>query len=249
LTEVQQSLLQAIADNLAAALDADQRLDQHHRLILMEERAVIARELHDSLAQSLSYLKIQFSRMQMLKAKGEHESELDATVVLIKTGIDAAYHQLRELLATFRLQLSNEGLKSALEQTVAEFSDRTDISITLGYPEEHLPITPNEEIHVLQIVRESLSNVVRHSGADNCEIKIAVVDLTSVCVTVKDDGRGFGSTSVGADHYGKVIMQERARVLGGDIEFFDNDTGGATVKLFFSVKTPDHQQEKLEQVS
>ncbi len=249
LAEVQRSLLQAIADNLAAALDADQRQDQHHRLILMEERTVIARELHDSLAQSLSYLKIQFSRMQMLKAQGDNDSELDATMIHIKTGIDAAYQQLRELLATFRLQLSNEGLKSALEKTVSEFSDRSDILITLNYPDAQLPITPNEEIHVLQIVRESLSNVVRHSSAAHCEIELAVIDYRKIRVIVADDGIGFGSAGVGADHYGKVIMRERAKVLGGDVSFYDNKLKGATVELIFSSSAQDLPQQKLEQAS
>ena len=249
LAEVPLSLLQAVADNLAAALDADQRHDQHHRLILMEERAVIARELHDSLAQSLSYLKIQFSRMQMLKAKGDNNSELDATMIHIKTGIDAAYQQLRELLATFRLQLSNEGLKSALEKTVSEFSDRSDILITLNYPDAHLPITPNEEIHVLQIVRESLSNVVRHSGAANCEIGLAVTEHGEIRVIVEDDGIGFSSKVAGADHFGKVIMRERANVLGGNISFYDNKPRGAIVELVFWSSVQNLPQKALELVS
>ena len=249
LVDEHRALLQAIADNFAAALDEEQRQDQHHRLILMEERTVIARELHDSLAQSLSYLKIQFSRMQMLKAKGGSEAEFDSTVGLIKSGIDTAYHQLRELLATFRLQLSNEGLKNALEKTVVEFNDRSGVVIALDYAEENLQLSPNEEIHMLQIVRESLSNVVRHSQANSCQIQVRVNKEADIIVTIEDDGLGFVDEQVEDGHYGKVIMQERARVLGGEVSFLNNEAGGATVELVFRSDIADPKKLKTEQVA
>lgn len=233
LVEEHRKLLQAIADNIAAALSAEWQQDQQHRLILMEERTVMARELHDSLAQSLSYLKIQISRMQMLQARGNNPEELDSTVAHVKTGIDAAYRQLRELLATFRLQLANGGLEQALRETVREFSERGDISISLIYDSNYDGLTPNEEIHVLQIVRESLSNVVRHSEAANATVSINCEHGEGVTVRITDDGKGFNNENSDSDHYGKIIMAERTKTLDGSIIFSNNTSGGALVKLSF----------------
>lgn len=226
-------LLQTIADNIAAAMHADWQQGQQHRLVLMEERAVIARELHDSLAQSLSYLKIQINRMQMLQARGDNPLELDNTVKHIKTGIDAAYRELRELLATFRLQLSNESLKDALAKTTAEFCERADIEINLCYELANLPLTANEEIHMLQIVRESLSNIIRHSAATQAMVSVTADINKRITMQITDNGRGFNSTDVGSNHYGKIIMQERASTLGGQIKFVNQQHGGALVELVF----------------
>ena len=225
--------LQLVADNIAVAFSAESQREQQHRLVLMEERAVIARELHDSLAQNLSYLKIQISRFQMLQAKGASQQQLDATVDQVKQGINVAYVQLRELLSTFRLQLSSRGLHAALQATVIEFADRGSIDIELDYRLDDFPLTPNEEIHVLQIVREALSNVLRHSRAQHARIEAIMGAGQSIEVSISDDGEGFGPTESRNNHYGKTIMRERARTLKGEIRFDNAAVKGAVVALRF----------------
>jgi two-component system nitrate/nitrite sensor histidine kinase NarX len=233
LEEGQRRNLQLVADNIAAAFSAESQRDQQHRLVLMEERAVIARELHDSLAQNLSYLKIQISRFQMLQAKGTSQQQLDATVDQVKQGINAAYVQLRELLSTFRLQLSSQGLYAALEATVTELADRGGIDIELDYRLDDFPLTPNEEIHVLQIVREALSNVLRHSRAQHAYIAAFMGADQAIEVRISDDGQGFGPVESSDNHYGKTIMRERAQTLKGKIRFDNATTRGAVVVLRF----------------
>ena len=233
LEEGQRRNLQLVADNIAAAFSAESQRDQQHRLVLMEERVVIARELHDSLAQNLSYLKIQISRFQMLQAKGTSQQQLEATVDQVKQGINAAYVQLRELLSTFRLQLSSQGLHAALEATVTELADRGGIDIELDYRLDDFPLTPNEEIHVLQIVREALSNVLRHSRAQHAYIAAFMGADQAIEVRISDDGQGFGPVESSDNHYGKTIMRERAQTLKGKIRFDNATTRGAVVVLRF----------------
>jgi two-component system nitrate/nitrite sensor histidine kinase NarX len=233
LPQSHQRTLQLVADNIATALSAESLNEQQHRLVLMEERAVIARELHDSLAQTLSYLKIQVSRLQMLQAKEATREQLDGTVDHIKQGINAAYVQLRELLSTFRLQLSSQGLHKALQATVAEFAVRGGIDIELDYRLDDFPLTPNEEIHVLQIVREALSNVLRHSAAQHARINAFVGPDHCAQVSVSDDGKGFASAQSKEHHYGKIIMRERADSLNAQIRFDNQAGGGARVVLRF----------------
>ncbi len=233
LPEGQARTLQLVAANIAAAFSAESRHEQQHRLVLMEERTAIARELHDSLAQTLSYLKIQVSRLQMLQARGVEQGEIDTTLGQIKGAISSAYVQLRELLSTFRLQLSSQGLHKALEATVEEFSTRAALDIDLDYQLGAFPLSPNEEIHILQIVREALSNVVRHSRAAQAVISAVIVAGQAVEVRIVDDGIGFGKTESGDNHFGKVIMQERARSLDGEVYFANVEAGGAQVTLRF----------------
>ena len=249
LLESHRNMLQAIADNMAAALSADWQQDQQRRLVLMEERSVIARELHDSLAQSLSYLKIQISRMQILKARGNDPQEIEDTTQLIKSGIDAAYRQLRELLTTFRLQLSNEGLHRDLENTVEEFSAQGNIPIELQYNINDFSLTPNEDIHILQIVREALSNVLRHSHASQAKVRLAADEAGVVEVTISDNGAGFTEGDSGGSHYGKTIMQERASTLSGAVEFINQLQGGALVKLSFTPNAARHPSDTTEQTT
>ncbi len=249
LLEEHRNILQAVADNMAAALNADWQQDQQRRLVLMEERSVIARELHDSLAQSLSYLKIQISRMQMLKSRGDDPEELEKTTQLIKSGIDAAYGQLRELLTTFRLQLSNEGLQRDLENTVEEFSARGDIPVELEYNINHFTLTPNEEIHILQIVREALSNVLRHSQASRAHVSVAVNEAANIEVRISDNGSGFTEGDNRSGHYGKTIMQERASTLSGQVDFINQQQGGALVKLSFTPGATRHHNDKTDRTT
>lgn len=227
-------LFEAVSDNIAAACKGETQQVNKRRLGLMEERAVIARELHDSLAQSLSYLKIQISRLHMLKDRASGSEQIEEVILSIKSGIDDAYRQLRELLATFRLQLTDYGLDTSLKSAVDEFSQKGDSEIVLTNHLENVSLTPNEEIHILQIVRESLSNVVRHSGASKTDIILSnrIDDAIEVCII--DNGSGFNNVDTSSNHYGKIIMRERAKTLSGKIEFLNPPGGGAKVCLTFT---------------
>ena len=234
----QSLMLTSLADTIGAALANEARKDQAHRVALMEERTAIARELHDSIAQSLSFTKIQASRLQRLLSQGAGEREMESVLAEIRSGIQSAYAQLRELLATFRLQLDSPGLQASLQATAREFQARGDVAITLESSLLNYPLTPNEEIHILQIVREALSNVLRHSGADKAWILLSLdEDKGAIEVRVRDNGTGQGTPDPGRSHYGQTIMRERADILGGTIEFAAAATGGVEVTLRF---TPEH---------
>ena len=236
----QSLLVTSVAEMVAATVANEARKDQARRVAVMEERTAIARELHDSLAQSLSFTRIQISRFQALREKGAPDSEIDDVLGEIRTGIQAANGQLRELLTTFRLQLAAPGLQASLADTVREFSERGGLPVALEGDLANYPLTPNEEIHVLQIVREALSNVLRHSGATSARIRLSPPDREGrIEVSISDDGCGLSHEATGHDHYGKTIMGERAAVLGGCLEFGDAREGGTEVKLRFRPAVAD----------
>ena len=235
----QTQLLDALSRHIGIAIGTARRTEQSRRLSLLEERAALARELHDSLAQSLAYMKIQVSRLKPLvpaansvQARPGMGSEAGEVLAELREGLNSAYRQLRELLTTFRLRIEGEGLAAALETTVTEFSSRGSIPIAL---EAHLAgctLSPNEEIHALQIVREALSNVLNHAQAQQAEVKVMCNSDGSVSATVTDDGIGI-QQSAGVHHYGMTIMEERAKNLGGQLTVENLPALGTRVTLHF----------------
>lgn len=228
----QVQLLEALSRHIGVAIGAERRIEQNRRLALLEERAVIARELHDSLAQSLAYMKIEVSRLQTALKNPAQRAEADQVLLELRAGMSAAYRQLRELLTTFRLKMDGQDLASALRQTVAEFTERGGLAIDLDLALEGCALSPNEEIHILQVVREALSNVLNHAHAGHARIGLACQADGRVEVVVEDDGVGI-IKSPDVHHYGMTIMEERARTLAGSVEFAPRPEGGTRVTLRF----------------
>jgi two-component system nitrate/nitrite sensor histidine kinase NarX len=231
-------LLEAVADHIGIAINIAQRATQSRRLALLEERSVIARELHDSLAQSLSYMKIQVSRLAAALPRTETEAPAHAILQELRDGISSAYRELRELLTTFRLKMDGRGLSSALEETVRELRERSALTVALANHLALSQLTPNEEIHVLQAVREALSNVVRHAQASQARITLDYDAAGDVVVTVDDDGIGIPDEAERRHHYGLAIMNERAHSLGGSISATRRPEGGTRIQIVF---TPIHR--------
>lgn len=229
-------LLETLCDQLATAIFLQNQITEQQQLTLAEERAVIARELHDSLAQSLSYLKMQVARLRRVELTQDNEPLHQEILNELSTGLNSAYRQLRELLTTFRLKLDTPDLGTALRETVDEFSGRLSHPISLDY---HLPpqaLSANEEIHVLQVVREALANTVKHANATEITTSVSF-ESPQVKVTITDNGVGLPGGDQPAQHYGLIIMQDRARTLGGKLTVKNRDTGGVEVKLSFVPKS------------
>lgn len=252
----QSDLLRALAGLFSSALAATRWRDQQSRLALMEERAVIARELHDSLAQALSYQKMQIARLARQLDQAAPAADLQATLSDIQTGVSSAYRQLRELLSTFRLQANAPGLEAAIAATRVEFSQHSGLQIHLDDQLGHCPLTPNEEIHCLQIIREALSNVLKHAQAQNAFLKLHQTREGDICIQVTDDGIGFterpaqtghyepGHYAPGhhaPGHYGLAILSERAHSLGGSLSMRRTEQGGTQVLLRFRPGYLNHQ--------
>jgi len=228
----QVQLLEALSRHIGVAIGAERRGEQNRRVALLEERAVIARELHDSLAQSLAYMKIQVSRLQNALKADDQRAQADRILLELREGMSGAYRQLRELLTTFRLKMDGQNLASALRQTVDEFAERGELEIDLDINLEGCALTPNEEIHVLHVVREALSNVLNHARARRAAVRLACLAEGEVEVAVEDDGVGIAK-SADLHHYGMTIMEERTRTLSGSIAFTRAASGGARVALMF----------------
>jgi two-component system, NarL family, nitrate/nitrite sensor histidine kinase NarX len=232
LPEWQEQLLRSAADQFALALSLSAQKDQEHRLAMLNERTVIARELHDSLAQALSYLQIQVTRLQ--KSNDKKRYDLQQPIIdELREGLSSAYRQLRELLTTFRLKIDTAGLQGALENTVKQLRERTEMNVNLHYQLANLPLNPTEEIHLLQIIREASQNSINHSGGENLNISLNQLADKSINLIIDDDGIGIPDTPEKLNHYGLAIMNERSRHLHGKVDISPRESGGTRVECTF----------------
>jgi len=235
--EWKMKLLESIGHHIGAAFATAKRSDERRGIALLEERSVIARELHDSLAQSLSYLKIQVARLKLqLNASGTREQTAEV-VEELKLGINNAYRQLRELLTTFRLRIDGRGLSEALEETIREFSQRAGIEVRLHDRLLGHELDSSEQIHVLQVVREALTNVEHHAHARRADVRLAI-ERDRIRVAVEDDGVGIKDAEPPTHHYGLAIMRDRAATLGGTLLVGRRAEGGTRVELEFAPRGP-----------
>ncbi len=229
-------LLETLTDQLATAIFLEKQITEEQQMTLAEERTVIARELHDSLAQSLSYLKMQVTRLRRLNIAGEQKPIHDDILDELSNGLNSAYRQLRELLATFRLKLDTPDLATALRKTIDEFSDRLGKPVVFEYNLPPQTLSPNEEIHTLQIIREGLANAVKHADATDIAVRV-LFESPQVRASIRDNGKGLPGGDQPVNHYGLVIMQDRARTLGGKVLVDNRDEGGVEVALTFVPKS------------
>ncbi len=226
----QNQLLNTVTETLSTAFAFHRTLGQEHRVMLLEERSAIARELHDSLAQSLSYMKMETARLIKLMDKGAEQAQIEGAVADLQEGINAAYKHLRELLVTFRVKLDSPDLRTAMEHAVAEFNDQSDARVTLDYRLDGSGLGPNDDIHILHVVREALNNAVKHARAQN--IRLSCTSRAGEALfTVEDDGIGITDNPEKTHHYGLYTMRERAQRLKGELEYSRREKGGTRVQL------------------
>jgi signal transduction histidine kinase len=188
-----------------------------------EERASIARELHDELGQLLTVIKIEVSQLAKRLAnnlQGQNGS-LPITVAqlqAIQQMLDEGVRSIRALVANLRPQILDDlGLRAALEWQVQQFQERTGIETQFTTNVERLSWDREREMALFRILQESLNNVARHAGATRVAVGLQQ-DLDALTLEVRDNGHGISHEAMlKENHFGILGMRERAILLGGGI--------------------------------
>lgn len=233
ISPAENDLFETLTHFISTALSLRQQRQQQHQILLLEERTTIARELHDSLAQSLSYLKIQVS---MLERKMDLDDLKTKQVIdHVKKGLDDAYRQLRELLVTFRLKIDGDNFDHALQMSADDFAQRAGFHVHINNRVMSINLEANEQIDLLQIAREALSNIHRHAKATHVMIDLGYIKSENkVIMQITDDGVGMNDDKIDqSQHHGLMIMHERVRNLNGKLTISANQPHGVIVKVEF----------------
>lgn len=224
-------LLNSVSTMLGRGLYFNHAQKHFQQLLLMEERATIARELHDSLAQVLSYLRIQLTLLK--RAIPEDNAPAQAIMDDFSRALNDAYRQLRELLTTFRLTLQQADLPSALHEMLEALQGQTTAKLTLDCRLPTLALDAQMQVHLLQIIREAVLNAMKHANASEIAVSCVTAPDGNHTVYIRDNGVGIGEPSEPAGHYGLNIMRERAERLGGTLSFSQPSGGGTLVSISF----------------
>jgi two-component system, NarL family, sensor histidine kinase UhpB len=198
----------------SAALDAQE-----------DERARVARDLHDEVNQSLTGLLLHLEAARR-DAPPQLVPELTETKALANRAMDELLDVARQLRPT---ALDDLGLAAALTAHVEELRRRTGIETSFAVDGELSDLDGEAQLVLYRVAQEALSNAARHSGAEHIDVRLRRAG-SRVELTVSDDGRGF-SFDEAEGGLGIAGMRERALLVGGEVEIESRPGTGTTVKL------------------
>lgn len=222
-------LLDALASHLANALESLRASALEREAAVGEERALIARELHDSIAQSLAFLTIQVQLLRLAVQKAQPQ-QVQATIDELDQGLRESINDVRELLVHFRTRTNTDDIERALQETLQKFQHQTGLSAKLHVEGHGLPLPPDVQVQVLHVLQESLSNVRKHAGAGH--VQLDVIKGSQWRFRVRDDGSGFDTLDAPDEsHVGLKIMRERAALIGARVGVSSEPGQGTTVVL------------------
>lgn len=210
-------LLESLGQQLGTAIDNLRLQARERELAVSEERNLLARELHDSIAQALAFMNLQ---VQMLEYALEREAidEIRPGLNMLRQGLQESYADLRELMVHFRTRVGHTDLDSAIEAALRRVAEQTGLLTQLDIQGGGVPLDPETETQVLYIVQEALSNIRKHAGAKSVSVVVRR-GIDGLTVSVRDDGVGFDEANPdahdGETHIGLDIMRERACRIGG----------------------------------
>ena len=232
-TPERQRLLLSVGRHLGMSIAKARTDDESKMLSIVRERAAIAHELHDSLAQTLASLRMQADMLADSLAGAA--SGAPAELARIQATLESANIELRELIAGFRAPVDGRDLRTALEEMTARYTAQSAMSVHLQIDGQLPELPAGPQLQVVRIVGEALANACAHSGGNLARVLVRS-DPASMRVLVEDDGEGFSMPARDAapgEHIGLSVMHERARWLGGTLVIESEPGEGTRVSLAF----------------
>lgn len=230
LSPQERRLLETLVQHLGIAIENRQLVSRERELAVSEERNLLAQELHDSIAQSLAFLNLQAQMLRRSIESGEREQAL-TELAQIREGIQESYDDVRELLVHFRLRPGASEFEETVRSALEKFEGQTGIHTNLRISGAGMPLTAEQQLQVLHIVQEALSNVRKHAAAN--EVTVEIQRGETYRIEVRDDGCGIDPRRLedGEGHVGLKIMRERAHRIGATLDILSTPSEGTCVRL------------------
>lgn len=227
-----------LAAHAAIAIQNAQLYERSRELTAMEERNRLARELHDSVAQTLFNIVLESDVTSTLLQKGESEAARKHLAGLSEQAREAVT-EIRSLIFELRpADLEREGLATTLRKHLDALGRVQRIETSFVQEgEATIPVTEAREVY--RVIQEALNNVVKHAGASTVSVKMAAHDRR-LEVWVTDDGAGFDVRSAAIRSYslGLTSMEERAKALEGRLSIQSGPGKGTVVELSIPIPSP-----------
>jgi signal transduction histidine kinase len=207
------------------------------REAIIEERRRIARELHDGVAQSLSYLNM---KTKLVNDSVSSQNTVQALTELsdIREVVQNTYEDIRESIDQLSTEIKSLSIIPALSNYTKEFGDNNGIKVQFNAPKAFPRLSPVAELQLLRITQEALTNVRRHAMATEVGVKLKRTS-DAVEMIVKDNGQGFDLSDLEKappGYHGLNIIKERAEGLGGSLSISTAPGGGTELMVSFPLE-------------
>lgn len=226
----ERGLFDTLAGHLANAVENLRTEALVREAAVSEERAMLARELHDSIAQSLAFMKIQLSLLRAAVLRSDRE-QMVSSVDEIDAGVKESLQDVRELLVHFRTRTNSDQIEQALHATLKKFEHQSGLKAHLQMRGHGVALPSDVQLQVLHVLQEALSNVRKHAQAS--QVWLEVDKGPPWTFSVRDDGRGFEVAMLHGEgtSFGLEIMRERAERIGATVSVTSTPGRGTQVTL------------------
>lgn len=211
-------LLNRLSTQVVVAIENAQLYHQLRHLAVLEERDLIARNLHDHLAQGLGYIKVKASIAEDLLASGEIDDTSACLKELIRT-TQSLYTDVREEIFNLRQEVAEfDNFFASMDEYLCEYKKYYDLDVDLIIERNCLcDLPPDVANQLLRVVQEAMTNIRRHANADFAHVTCSL-ESKYFQIAIEDNGQGFEPDKFTRDerqHFGLAIMEERVKSMGG----------------------------------
>mgnify|MGYP003477514340 FL=1 len=222
-------LIHLLCTQLAIALKNNRLILKDKQYAVLEERNIMAQGLHDSIAQSLSFLNLQLQMLEQSIHKDLKEN-IHQHLDFLKQGVQQCYDDVRELLNNFRFKLNLESFQDLLQSVIDRFKAQTNTQVNLNFISTGTDLSPQQQLQLIFIAQEALSNIRKHANATIVDIDFK--NIQDITLSVQDNGIGFDPVQTGeksGHHIGLSIMQERITQVNGMLLISSSLQQGTTI--------------------
>lgn len=231
----QLALLQTIAGQVALVIQNTSLIADLEYKTMMLERTRLAREIHDGLAQTLGFLKLQAAQMRSYMNRGEYE-RMRQSVDLCYTTLTEAYQDARQAIDGLRVSPAECGLSGWLDQTIRDFQEVSGLQVQMPEVDVNTELPPEVHAQLIRIVQEALSNIRKHAQASRVEVTCSELG-NDLVLEICDNGIGFSPEDVSVpSRHGLRGMRERADLIGADFQVVSRPLEGTTVRVRLPLK-------------
>ncbi len=229
LRERQVSLVETVTVQAAVLVEnVRKQLDREYRVVI-QERVRLAREIHDSLAQTLAYLKLTAAQMQSQLANGDL-TRLEQSINQSYKALSDAYLETRQAIDNLRLA-PLKSMGTWVDQLVQDFQTTSGLKAASSVPDKLPDISSEIQAQLLRIVQEALSNARKHAQASQVWVNLRTWN-GDLILEISDDGIGFSAEDVPEfSRHGLRGMRERAELIGADFQITSQPNKGTTIRL------------------
>jgi two-component system nitrate/nitrite sensor histidine kinase NarX len=229
LPEGQVLLVRTLAGEAALILQNARLLVRVEYQAVLEERARLAREIHDGLAQTLAFLKIQAAQMQYYLKQGKLD-RLEETLAASHQSLGEAYQDARRAIDNLR-SLPETSTREWVIRIAQDFGTSSGLEVDTSNLDLERDLPPTVQAQLIRIIQEALSNVRKHARARRVALS-ASEGRGALVIEVRDDGAGFDPAQADVDsRYGLLGIRERASMIGAEIELESHPGGGTALRL------------------